>query len=365
MSTKSRKPFIFVNHDDKIDALSFSQIASFLRCRKQWEYNYLQKLSPRVEHHSLTIGKLAHICMAAYWRTKAYNGNKPTSENWGIDAIRTAVVDSMVIMEDGDPLEQDFYEEISSQAEEVYLRALRAFQPDGWEVMFAPAREGAGPLVEVRFAIPAVMKTPIQGYIDLVAREISTGAVWQIDWKFVSAFSDPDGEMFNMQNALYQYALKRAGVPVVGSITFLTLNKASTLPKLNKNGTVSRALIRTTWEQYAEFVRANGGDPEDYREEMQPKLAGIEWVSDIREYRNAETLDAIWKTEYIGTAYEILSKKTRHPRNVSLMTCRMCQYRSLCHAELRGYDAEYVRGEEYQNRAEPIPVASSEDSDDA
>ena len=53
-----------INHDDPIRALSYSQISTFLRCRKQWEYSYRQNIVPSRDHTSLTIGRLVHAGMA-------------------------------------------------------------------------------------------------------------------------------------------------------------------------------------------------------------------------------------------------------------------------------------------------------------
>lgn len=57
-----------INHDDPIRALSYSQISTFLRCRKQWEYSYRQNIVPSRDHTSLTIGRLVHAGMAGYWK---------------------------------------------------------------------------------------------------------------------------------------------------------------------------------------------------------------------------------------------------------------------------------------------------------
>lgn len=343
-----------VQHDDKIKALSISQINSFLRCRKQWYYNYRERLSPKIEARPLTVGKLAHIGMAGFWASKANGQPDPQA---GIDAIQETCRVAQVQME-GD--EYDVYEEIRTTAEEIYLRALNEFGPENWEVAFL---DEDTPMIELRFAVPCVMNTPIQGYIDLVARDLRTGGLWQIDWKFVSSLSDKEDEMFNMQNVVYQYALRKLGMPVVGSLTFKSLNKPATMPSINKNGSVSRAFIRCSWPEYAQFCLINGQDPELYREEMEPKLAGVKWSQEAREYRNEETLIKLWKTEIVGTAYEILRKNVRFPRSISPMNCKMCAYQAICHGELRGYDTEDILNQNYNSRHDEIEDATPEEGE--
>jgi hypothetical protein len=335
-----------IKHDDDIKALSFSQMSSFLKCRRQWYYRYKMGLTPRITATSLNVGKLAHVGMAEFWMTKAKDDNDvDTMVEKGVEAIRGEFNNNLILMNDTDLRDAEF-ETLTGEcatAIEVFIRAVHNFNHEAWDVHFL----NGFPLVEVRFAIPLAMSVPMQGFIDLVAIEKSTGQVFQIDWKFASSITDNDSEMFNMQNVIYNHALRRMGIEAVGSITFKVLNKPSTTPNINKNGTVSRALIRCTWEEYANFVTSQGLNPDDYADEMIPKLSGVQFTNSIKEYWNPNIVSQIWKNEVVGTAYEILKKNTRYQRTISQMTCRSCQYRSICHAELRGYDTDGIINSEY------------------
>lgn len=334
-----------VDHNEKLEALSYSQMAVFLRCRRQWEYLYRDRVVPQRDHPSLTIGSLAHQGMAAYWLAHWENGNEPVDPGVGEVAIREAVEGQDILME-GDDF--DVFGELVETAIEVYRRALAKFRPERWVVVAI----GGRPAVEIRFAIPLVRGVPMQGYIDLVAEDREAGGVWQIDWKFVSTLSDRDDELYNLQSVIYQWALLRMGVSTVGSLTFRAINSRSSTPKVNKNGTISRAAIRISWPEYAKFCLDNSQDPENYRAEMEPKLSEIIWTREAREYRSETTLRELWESEIRGTAHEILKQQTRYPRTISPMTCRSCAYQSLCHGELRGYDVEGIRAMEYKNKGE-------------
>jgi hypothetical protein len=131
---------------------------------------------------------------------------------------------------------------------------------------------------------------------------------------------DPANEMFNVQNPVYQYALKKIGIETVGSLTFHALNKPATIPKINKNGSISRAKINCDWLTYAQFCLDNNQDPTDYEEEMKEKLSDVEWFRFNREYRNEGTIDTVWKGIIVGVGYEIMKKQKRYTRNISQMT---------------------------------------------
>lgn len=330
------------------NALSISQMQTFLRCRKQWEYSYIYRIMPRIDRPKMTTGKIIHSAFASAWLQKAVKPSVELEEmlETGRAKIReefAEYMNSILYLEE----EEESLREIETVALEVFNRAFVGFRPHEWEPVISKAGH---PMVEVHFLVPCVPKKPMQGYVDLVARNVLTDQVWQIDYKFMSTMGDPSDEMFNVQNPVYQYALDKMGVSTVGSLTFFALNKGVTMPNINKNGTISRAKINCDWESYARFCAENGQDPANYEEEMVPKLSEIEWFRFNREYRNAETIKKVWKEIVTGTGYEITKKQTRYPRNISHMTCRMCQYQQLCHAEIRGYDTDFILKASYQSR---------------
>ena len=86
---------------------------------------------------------------------------------------------------------------------------------------------------------------------------------------------------------------------------------------------------------------------------MQEKLGGIEWYRETYEYRNEETVNRIWQQCVLPAARAI--KAASKPKAVNFRSlypwnCKMCQYRSLCQAELRDYDAGYIRSSQYTKR---------------
>ena len=342
--------FIHRSEDPADNALSISQMQTFLRCRKQWEYSYVDSIMPRIDRPKMAIGKLIHAGFASAWKLKVSDPESTLPEwtNQGLMTIEkdfNSYMDSIVYLEE----EIESFEEIRSTAKEVFLRSFHGFKPELWDPVIL---EDGTPLIELHFVVPCIAKRPLQGFIDLVARNKESGHVWQIDYKFVSSMGDPSDEMFNVQNPVYQYALRKIGVETVGSLTFHALNKPMTTPKVNKNGTISRAKINCDWSTYANFCISNGQNPIDYIEEMEEKLSDIEWYRFNWEYRNELTLRKVWKEVIVSTAYEITKRQKRYPRNISKMTCTGCQFQQLCHGDLRGYDTKFILQSEYKNKWE-------------
>ena len=339
--------------DPKLNgALSISQMQTFLRCRRQWQYIYKDGILPRVERTKITTGKLIHAGFAAAWDFKVKNPES-TINQWltaGRNKIQSEFDEYMVTIEYLDE-ELQMFNDVKSAALEVFDRSFIGFKPEEWQPIIL--NDGT-PAIELHFVIPCVPKKPLQGYIDLVAMHIETKQVWQIDYKFVSSMGDPANEMFSVQNPVYQYALRKLGIPTVGSITFHALNKPATMPNINKNGTISRAKINCDWLTYAQFCLDNNQNPDDYEEEMKEKLSGIEWYRANKEYRNEGTIETVWKGVIVGVGYEIMKNQRRYTRNISQMTCPSCQYMELCHGELRGYDTKHILMTSYKKRSEAV-----------
>lgn len=337
--------------------VSVSQLQTFLSCRKKWAYGYIEKLTPRVERPYLSIGKLCHKGMQVAIQYKwEHERERLYSREQALKAALIAMQDehwqyirnNSFLMEELPDIEQ-----ILVDAKEVFEQAFWEFDIDKYEVLTLKKNGVEIPALELHFAVPCPPTRGMHGYIDAVLRDKTTGFTWCTDYKFRKSLSPDEEEAYNIQNAVYAYACKKMGIEITGTMTWQHINTPAAEPSLLKNGTVSRAKVKTTWEKYAKFCRKNNIDPEPYREEMQEKLSDIEWFRPTYEYRNAETVDRIWQQCILPAARGVKAaygKPANNFRSLYPWNCKMCQYQSLCQAELRGHDAEFIKLNEYSKR---------------
>lgn len=336
--------------------VSVSQINTFLACRRRWEYSYVEDLRQRRERDYLTVGKLCHAGMEAAMRLRwdyAMGGE-------GTDLGRITQAGCIAIndmwedyMEVTDFLDEELPEqrELLARALDVFSEALEEFDPLRW-MPLTVVRDGEPiPALELHFVVPCAGSQGLHGYIDAVMEDRETGQVWCVDYKFRRTLAADDDERFNLQNAVYMMACRQMGVDVVGSMTWQHYNTPCSVPKFNRDGSISRVKIRCTWPRFRRFVIDAGLDIADYAE-MADKLADVEMCRTTREVRSDEMIDLVWdqvvesaSTE-IGLIRESLSHTLCTP-SMDPWTCRLCSFQSLCQAELRGYDVDYVREAEY------------------
>lgn len=350
--------------------ISVSQLQTFLSCKKKWEYNYIEELTPRVERSYLTIGKLCHkgmqTAMQLHWEDpNAHDGQLALSALEAMDDMWEEYIESTPLLDEEIP----DIEQMLIDAKFVFMQALQEFEPQNYEVVSVVKDGERVPALELHFKVPCPPTKGMHGYIDAILRDKTTGFIWCTDYKFRKSLSPDEDEAFNVQNAVYSYVCDKMGVEITGTMTWQHVNTPAADPQLLKTGAVSRAKIKTTWEHYAQFCVNHGEDPADYEEEMKEKLADIEWYRPTYEYRNLETIHNIWNDCIIPAAKMIKSARNKNAVNFRSLypwNCKMCQYQSLCQAELRDYDADAIRLREYNKRghtemASPLPEETRED----
>ena len=343
--------------------VSVSQLQTFLSCRKKWEYNYIENLKPRVERSYLTIGKLCHrgmqVAMQELWKDQRAGLDTTLSgglfNSWLTKAIKAIREEYDEYICNTDLLDEEMpdMEQMLHDAVSVFRQAFEEFEPWKYEVITICDKGRPIPALELHFKVPCPPTKGLHGYIDAIMKDRETGFVWCTDYKFRKSLAPDEDEAFNIQNAVYSYACARMGIDITGTMTWQHVNTPAADPMILKDGRISRSKIKTTWTHYAQFCIDHGQDPENYYLEMEEKLRDIEWCRATLEYRNPETIDRIWKECVVPVARQVKAahgKKADNFRSLYPWNCKMCQYQSICQAELRDYDADAIREREYTRR---------------
>lgn len=333
--------------------VSVSQLQTFMSCPQKWEYNYVDRLAPRVERAYLSIGKLCHkgmqTAMTMKWLAdRGEVSHTPSGilcvaleamdEEWGQYVEGTSLLDEEI----------PDLEQILLDARSVFEQAFWEFDIDRYEVLTVFDGVEERPALELHFVVPCAGSKGLHGYIDAILRDKETGFVWSTDYKFRKTLAPDEDEANNVQNAVYSWACYKMGINITGTMTWQHVNTPATEPSILKNGSVSRAKIKTTWAAYRQFCLQHGIDPDPYEDEMREKLADIEWCRATYEYRNMTTIRNIWETVVVPASRAVArAYKSKNNKHLYPWNCKMCQYQSLCQGELRGYDTDAIKLREY------------------
>lgn len=341
--------------------VSVSQLQTYLSCAKKWEYGYIEEITPRVDKSYLTVGKLCHkgmqTAMHEMWTIGRWVTNNSTK--WFNKVMEKAVAAMHVEWHEyiGNtpllPEEMPEMEQLLVDAESVFRQAFEEFEPWKYEVYTLQKDGQPIPALELHFVVPCAGTKGLHGYVDAILKDKETGFLWCTDYKFRKSLSPDEEESYNIQNAVYSWACYKMGIPITGTMTWQHVNTPAADPAILKDGRISRAKIKTTWSHYEQFCRDHGQDPQDYYLEMEEKLRDIEFFRPTYEYRNMPTIKKIWNDCVLPAARAVAkarNAKVKKYRSMYPWNCKMCQFQSLCQAELRDYDADAIRTREYVKR---------------
>lgn len=316
--------------------INYSRIASWLKCRELDRLVSEEKLVPRIEPGVMVLGSVGHAVMASLIRNSGNREAAAGIAEWCLKGLNAADL----------PEEQNaLNEQTCNTAVEIAYRAYAFLQPERWETVVLNGE----PLCEQQLRCKIPGWDYFHGTSDWVAREVDTGAVWLIDHKFRKQFLPPWSEELNLQMVAYTHLLLKHGIKPVGSRQFQIRSRLPSVPKLNKDGSVSRVRIATTWEAYKDAVVKAGRNPADYAE-MEGKLDFQFFDLDsTRTYRTEEEVERTWKTTIVAAARDIARKGRAIYRTASHMSCGMCRFKELCVEDMKGGDTAFIRSVRFKN----------------
>jgi hypothetical protein len=279
----------------------------------------------------MDIGSFVHLAIASRW-----TGTDP------LRAVNIAVEErtEKVYAIPGIPEEEK--EEIVTEAytngkiaQDVYERWEEWFCPDGWKPL----------CVEEKLEVTLPNGDNFWCIVDFVG--ISPDGITDcIDWKVRSAsLEDPDRHQYPLQQTTYAHVLTQKGVKVDRISIVQMRGKIAGTPKTNKNGTISRSAITTTWERYCEALEQADPpqDPDDYLD-MKDKLDTIVWHTAHGNFWDPEKLQRVWDEVVMPRVERLQGRWRKTNKNPPLRTawgtfrCQRCAYSELCISELLGYD---------------------------
>ncbi len=364
---------------EKWKTLSYSQMGSYNTCAKKYEYEYVDRLRlKKGAVQTSSLGDLVHNGIAAALKEQyelqehpsglALDQRRVKLQNAAYIAIKAranASKHDMLVL-DGDELPpvEDAWDDLAQDAYAITCNVLDELQlgrkylvadVEQWEYNDADGeRIFRSPLVEFYISTFLTDNARFSGVVDAVLYDVERQENILFDWKVRGRFTGYDVEVLNGQLALYQYVLNIAyDLEVTSSVLFQITAKAPQEPKVLKNGkAMSRAAIVSTWEIYKQALLDNGFDPEEYADEMEPKLASVQFFSPVEITRVQATTQRFWDNAIVFA--ETIEKQTAFPMALGY-PCRTCQFARLCAAKMLGYGKEEAL-ENYEPRPDDFSL---------
>lgn len=326
--------------------ISFSEVSSFRRCAKQWEYRYKRRIKRKLKGVRLLKGEILHEMLNAYIAakmTKGYKGDDP----W--DVLDVYAEKYATYFEE----ERELYGDIIGDCGKIFEGYLRKWRKDPLKYEESEA--------EVSFNIKGIGINFI-GFIDKVAVDPEERR-WLMDHKFIKSIPTADDRFQELQLLLYVWAWNQMfpEYPLDGVCWDYARSKAPTEPEVLKSGKslTIRKNLDCDVHTYMRAIAKNGFNPGDYSE-MLTHLQGKEDTFYERVFLPKPSKHMVNEVveDFIQTAIEVQGKRdpenaaARCARNMSSFNCNNCEFRPVCEAEVRGLDSDYIIQSEYVSRGE-------------
>ena len=308
-----------------MSTISWSKAKTWRRCHKSYDYKYNQRLAPKRQPLPLLRGVILHEMLDYHAR-----GENPFAR---LDNL--AKVHRQLILDD-----PETYGTLIEDCLAIIEGYFRTYPEDSsnYEVIST----------EQAIDVPLTTGIRFNGFIDKILLEKKYNRRWLVDHKSHKNLPNEEARFSDLQLAFYVWAYNISAPPgqrIDGILWDYLRTKTPTMPELLKSGQLSkRANIDTDLHTYLKAIKINQLNPADYSDILKdlenkpsnfyervflptPPKALIE--SSVEDMKNTAL-----EIEYLG--------KVSHTRNLT-KDCSWCSFYDLCHAELRGLDADFVR----------------------
>jgi len=317
------------------NAYSYSQIATFRRCPKKYQFTYVNDIQQKKRPDALYQGILVHDALMTHYLggdVDEFFAEKFSAAAGNPTLFVDELADEVSIIED------------SVDLVDRYL----AKYDDDWTVLH----------VEEQFFVTLDTGQVISFTPDLIVRD-RNGFVWIIDHKTTGAL--PKEDVYADLQALLYYAGIKAMYPELRGFIFNYLRKKRpTVPRMTKTGVPRCANLNnidTTPELLREFMRAHGLMDNDMHRRRLAELTDQErffWRTQlvITEDQTETVLqEAATTIEWIEEAWSGLEVWPRtFQEDRGYMSCGKCEMQRICQAELLNWNVERVLEESYEPR---------------
>ena len=302
---------------------SYSKLKDWKFCRQLYHYRHVEGLRPRRKSNALYMGSMLHDMLEVFNKGGEW---KKILEDYREEFNKLFIA------------EQEDLGNIVESAERIMKGYIKMW---GDPLPFVSVEEK---IRGIKFIRGTNLTIKTDGVIEDNGR-------WLMEHKSTKKFSADQLSLFNPQGILYLWGLRQTGVRVKGILWDYIRTKPPTIPRILKDGTVSRkASIDTDYDTYHDAIVASGGDTEDYVNFLD-MLRNKEEVF----YRRTmlvvpESTIELVINDLKQTAIEISRLQYFPTRNISTITCRGCQFRKVCEAELSGLDADFIKKKDFKIR---------------
>lgn len=294
-----------------------SRVKLFRKCRQAHHFRYVREIVPKRRKIALERGTIMHEMIAANSEGKSW---EEVLANY-TEKFNKLFAEEKVELGD-----------LPTDLKRLMKGYLKHWEGD--DLTYVATELEVGP-------IKLTETTAFKGKIDGIVRD-SSGRLWLMEHKTHKKFPKEQVRMQDIQTLIYVWALRKMGYDVQGIIWDYIRTKTPAEPELLKSGQLSkRKNIDTTVGTYLRAIKKHGLDKADYADILEDLRNNEDsWFRRVYVPVQESMIPEILR-DYKITSLEILALQHTPIRNLT-RDCGWCDYFSICSAQVRGFDADYI-----------------------
>lgn len=324
--------------------VSHTEVDTYRRCQKRWEYRYKLGLKRKRKHLRLFRGEILHEMLNAHIKMKMTKGKWTGGDAW--DVLDKYEEEYATYFE---AEREEYGVDLVSDCGKIFEGYLRMYRRD--PLKYLASEEN------VYFDLPGSLPR-FTGFIDKIAVD-DVDRKWIVDHKFVDRIPTAEDRFSELQLLLYVWAWNLTHEDKIDGVCWdYARSKAPRVPEILKKGGLSKAKnIDTDQYTYQQAIADNNLNPADYADMLQ-HLEGKETTFFERVFLPSPSKAMIEEVtnDFLQSSAEIQIKKgkgktlTRCTRSMNPFNCNSCEFRPVCEAHVRQLDANHIIRTDYKQR---------------
>lgn len=336
------------------------------RCLRKLENRYVHRIYPRVKGVKLERGTWVHELLAEFYRS--YRAMQESHGYLRVEELVDAAQDchAQMLQTKWNPLWDEEKEAFGSDFPDTCWAIFERYVEHWKTTDTHNIRKILFVERSIKVKVPW-LPVPFDFKCDLVYVD-RLGIVWIMDHKVVGTIPDEDDRMLDTQGARYILGftelLKQKGIQAkgVGVIYDYIRDRLPAEPKVNKDGSLSKAKIDTDYVTYKAAIEKHGLNPDDYKDTLN-KIS-----REQRPYfdrwpvpKSPQRLERE-RVNMAALAALTLPEKGYYPMSLEKSCNWGCEYKELCMIQLEGGDISQALQDRFEVKASGDDAGAARES---
>ena len=319
--------------------VSYSRLKSWRRCHRQHFYKYTRNLDRKKKPLALARGSVIHDVFDKIINGKAW---KPRLEEFRKEFGKLFAE------------EREQFGDVPHQIERTILNYREHYAHDGLTYLPGKGKDGKQAKSELAIEVPEfVAGVTLVGYLDAAVQD-QNGKQWVFERKtHGKRIPTEEQRVSDYQTVLYNWAVKHLGMfNPVGVIWDHVRLASDTQPQLLKSGKAFSQNAHQDIDYYTfrDAIRKAKFPEAEYHSFLADRKGKLSRYFQRPRVPVSRVMEAQVLDDARRTAIEIRELSDIETTRSLSFDCSRCNFFSLCQAELRGLDTDFILKHEYQQR---------------